>query len=101
MNSETKITTESASRYLQQLCKHFSHKVPTEFEATHGSITLPMGVCQLDATDSLLTMRASASDDQDLTRLQGVMANHLKRFAFREEFQIEWAQAVEAQASPA
>ncbi len=101
MNSETNVPTKNANRYLQQLCKHFAHKVPTEFDATRGSITLPMGVCELSATDGTLTMRGSAGDGDALIRLQGVIASHLERFAFREELKFDWAQDSENQPLPA
>ena len=37
------VPTASASRYLQQLCKHWSHKFAVVFDAQHGHIPLPMG----------------------------------------------------------
>ena len=36
--STTRIETEYASRYLQQLCKHFAHKIPVAFSKTDGRI---------------------------------------------------------------
>ena len=35
--SETAIATASASRYLQQLCKHWSHKFAVQFTPQHGT----------------------------------------------------------------
>ena len=48
------IPTAAASRYLQQLCKHWSHKFPVEFTPAHGEITLPFGACVLDADPEAL-----------------------------------------------
>ena len=36
--SETRVPTASASRYLQQLCKHWSHKFTVEFTPEQGRI---------------------------------------------------------------
>ncbi len=35
------IPTPSASRYLQQLCKHWSHKLAVAFTANEGTILFP------------------------------------------------------------
>lgn len=48
-SSTATITTSCASSYLQQLCKHFGHKVPVEFTPQTGTITLPFGTCLLNA----------------------------------------------------
>ena len=36
--SHAEIPTASASRYLQQLCKHFAHKLPVTFDPAEGRI---------------------------------------------------------------
>jgi hypothetical protein len=79
------VPTTHASRYLQQLCKHWSHKLTVEFDATHGTIRFPSGaVTTLDATPDALTVAISASDVETLAQMKRVVAEHLDRFAFRE-----------------
>lgn len=78
------VETEKASRYLQQLCKHFQHKIPAEFDTEQGKITFPMGVCTLKAEGTVLTMDVTAADSAALDRLQDVVGSHFIRFAFRE-----------------
>lgn len=51
-NSTTTVSSDRASRYLQQLCKHFAHKVPVEFTTETGQITFPFGTCTLHAARS-------------------------------------------------
>lgn len=89
--ARTEIHTPNGSKYLQQLCKHFGHKVPATFETHSGAITFPAGQCALTATETSLVMRLATADEAALARLQDVMASHLVRFAFREELSIEWA----------
>lgn len=91
LSARTDIATPNASKYLQQLCKHFGHKVPASCETHSGSINFPAGACTLSATDSVLTIQLATPDAEALTRLEGVMASHLLRFAFREELAIDWA----------
>lgn len=88
------VATPKASGYLQQLCKHFAHKVPASFDATEGRVAFPMGDCRLNASpDGVLTMTASAATAADLARVQAIVGGHLERFAFRETLAIAWIEA--------
>ena len=93
--SQATIPTASASRYLQQLCKHWSHKFAVEFTAEHGTIPFDAArVCTLDASAERLALRIEAQDDATLERTQGVVIEHLKRFAFREDFgEVKWTKS--------
>ena len=88
--STADVTTEMASRYLQQLRKHFAHKIPAEFTPEQGTITFPFGVCSLGAAGNRLTMRVATDNEADLPRMQNVIASHLERFAFRDKPAIVW-----------
>jgi uncharacterized protein len=91
--SQARVPTPSASRYLQQVCKHWSHKFAVEFTPEKGHIPFADGrVCDLEASPDALTMRAQAPDPESLERLQRVVVEHVKRFAFREDLgEIQWA----------
>lgn len=85
------VSTEHASRYLQQLCKHWSHKFAVEFSAVRGQIDLGEGrMVHLVADDNALTVEVEAGD---LLRLEQVVVDHIARFAFREELEFDWAPA--------
>jgi hypothetical protein len=87
------IPTSNASKYLQQLCKHWSHKFATEFTATEGSIVFLMGPIRMTADNDALTVtiEPDADADADVERFQQVVANHLDRFAFREApLKFDW-----------
>ncbi len=91
-----RVATGTPGRYIAQLCRHFAHKVPAEydppgFEATRGHITFPdMGVCALRAAPEALELELSAKDEETLHRLQDVVARHLERFAWREPPTVAW-----------
>lgn len=89
-DSRAVVTTAHASRYLQQLCKHWAHKFETEFTPTVGRIVLTIGEARLAADAETLTVALSASDDAALAQLRDVVASHLERFAFRETLRFEW-----------
>jgi hypothetical protein len=88
--SVAQVPTQSASRYLQQLCKHWGHKYAVEFDTRHGEIALPMGPLKMDASPSQLTVELDTDDPTGLDRFEAVVAEHLSRFAFREELKFDW-----------
>jgi hypothetical protein len=88
------VPTKSASRYLQQLCKHWSHKLAVDFTATDGTITFPRdargssfpsdATVTLKALENGLAVRVHASASEQLEAVKAAVASHLDRFAFRE-----------------
>ncbi len=89
--SETRVATAHGSPYLQQLCKHWSHKFTVDFTGERGMIDFGEGrSCALMADAEMLTLRATVPEEGDVERFEGVIAEHLKRFAFREELSIVW-----------
>ncbi len=93
-SSTASVPTASASRYLQQLCKHWAHNLAVEFTADHGTVAFPKdarganhpgdGHVTFDAGDDALSVRIDASSAEQLEGLKGAVARHLDRFAFRE-----------------
>ncbi|GJD59904.1 DUF2218 domain-containing protein [Methylobacterium frigidaeris] len=89
--SRAVVGTAHASRYLQQLAKHWSHKFDTEFDATKARIALPLGEARLAASDEALTIDLTVADPATLPDFHAVIVRHLERFAFRETLHFEWA----------
>ncbi len=79
-----RVPTEKGSRYLQQLCKHWSHKFETAFDETQGHVDLPMGRAAMVAEPDALVVTLTVDDPEKVTRMEEVVASHLDRFAFRE-----------------
>jgi hypothetical protein len=83
--SVARVPTHSASRYLQQLAKHWSHKMTVAFTAEEGTIDFPNGTrlaMQADSESLDLVLTVPAAEDSE--RMREVVASHLDRFAFRE-----------------
>ncbi|MGK2909314.1 MAG: DUF2218 domain-containing protein [Sphingobium sp.] len=78
------VPTENGSKYLQQLCKHWSHKLTVEFDAQKGTVTFPNAVAIMEAQPASLLVTVKAPDAEAVERMKGVVADHLNRFAFRE-----------------
>jgi uncharacterized protein len=89
-----RVPTTSGSRYLQQLCKHWSHNLETAFTPEHGTVkfpaegragTYPAGaLVTFDAEPDTLVVRIDGSVPEQIEAMKGVVARHLDRFAFRE-----------------
>lgn len=88
--SRAVIETDAAARYLQQLCKHFAHKIPVRFDETQGEIAFEIGSCGLSATAGRLELVLRTQAAQDLHTLEDVVARHLLRFAFRDDLTVAW-----------
>ena len=86
--------TPNGSKYLQQLCKHFAHKVIVEYDDEEGLAALPAGPARLYASATGLRVEITAEDAEGLIRARHVIDDHLKRFAFREGFEgMAWQAA--------
>lgn len=92
--STAPVPTANGSRYLQQLCKHWSHNLEVHFTPEEGTIRFPAeGRAGTFAGDALVTLtaqpetllvRIDASEPGQLQSMKSVVASHLDRFAFRE-----------------
>ena len=102
--SIARVPTASGSRYLQQLCKHWSHNLEVEFTPETGRVVFPRNARGADwpgdatlvltAHPDALECRLEASAEAQLDALKGAVASHLDRFAFREApLSFEWRDA--------
>lgn len=88
------VPTTHASRYLQQLCKHWQHNLTVEFTPEHGTVAFPKdargaawardALVTFDAGADALSVRIDASSAEHVEAMKDVVARHLDRFAFRE-----------------
>ncbi|WP_454684901.1 DUF2218 domain-containing protein [Ancylobacter moscoviensis] len=94
-STTARVPTANASRYLQQLCKHWAHKLEVSFTPEHGEVKLPDGAfATMDAAPEALDVRIEAGDAEVLERMKDVVARHLDRFAFREApLPFDWRDA--------
>lgn len=94
LSATARVPTTQASRYLQQLCKHWQHNLAVDFTADHGTVAFPKdargadwpddALVTFDARAEALDVRIDASAAGQLDALKDAVARHLDRFAFRE-----------------
>lgn len=99
--SHALVATDKASRYMQQLCKHWQHNLQVEFTPENGTVIFPKdargashpgdAVVTFNVVEGGLEIRIDATAAEQLEGLKGAVARHLDRFAFREgELQYNW-----------
>ncbi len=87
-----RVPTEHGARYLQQLCKHWSHKLDVVLDGSTGTVRFPDAVATMTAEADALVVTVEAADEGTVERMKGVVARHLDRFAFREApLRFEWS----------
>jgi len=102
--TSARVPTQNGSRYLQQLCKHWSHNLTVEFTPEAGKVIFPKNARGADwpgdatlilkAETDALECKLEASAAAQREALKGVVAGHLDRFAFREApLKFDWRDA--------
>ncbi|MBO6919204.1 MAG: DUF2218 domain-containing protein [Rhizobiaceae bacterium] len=76
--------TSHASRYLQQLCKHFGQKVAVEYSKTEGYVKFPIGEARLMADDIGLIVSFDVASPDAASTAHYIIDKHMEKFAFRE-----------------
>ena len=98
LSAEARVETERSSRYLVQLCRHFNdeaqahpeEQVHVEWSDDRGVASFGWGRCTLRAAPGALTLRAEAPDEENLQRVQHLVADHLERFGRRDHLTVTW-----------
>ncbi|MEU6251244.1 DUF2218 domain-containing protein [Streptomyces sp. NPDC047043] len=110
--AEARVETERASRYLVQLCRHAqqmgrhshygarahtggdAHRPPevqhVEWSDTHGTVRVSLGQWTMQATADALTLRAEADTEEDLQRIQQLVAGRIEKIGRRDRLTVTW-----------
>jgi len=80
----TTVPTANGGKYVRQLCKHWSHKLPVDLSGDTGVVSFVGAQATMEAGESGLTLTVSGADRETVERLSDVVARHIDRFAFRE-----------------
>jgi hypothetical protein len=88
------VATESGWKYLQQLCKHWAHKLEVELTDQKGVVKFGEATAVMTSDAQALTVEIEATSPEVLERMKGVVSSHLDRFAFKEApLPFEWKAA--------
>jgi hypothetical protein len=89
--SLARVETDRPSRYLTQLCEHFSVETHCDWTDDSGLIQFDFGACRLVAEEAALVLTAEGPDEASLTRVEQVTGSHLERFGARDELTVAWS----------
>jgi uncharacterized protein len=88
-----KVQTANGSKYMQQLCKHWSHKQEVELSEQKGVVKFPSAIVAFEVRPDDLSVTIDAPEKETVERMKGVVASHLDRFAFREApLKFDWSE---------
>jgi hypothetical protein len=91
-STRTVVATPHASKYLQQLCKHFAHKVAVDYDPHQARVAFPFGDCRMAADATTLRIDCRSQSGEELDRARFVIDDHLTRFSWREKPEIRWTE---------
>jgi hypothetical protein len=92
--AKASVPTADAAKYVQQLCKHWSHKLKVDLSDRKGVVRFPAAVVALEAGADTLLVTIEGDESETVERMKGVVATHLDRFAFREApLRFDWSSA--------
>lgn len=91
MISTARYPTPNAVKYVQQLARHFAHKIEVRSDADSAAFEMEAGSVRLRAEDGAFVARVEAEDAKGIINLRYVIDKHLVIFAFRDGFTgLEW-----------
>ncbi|MFG3453015.1 DUF2218 domain-containing protein [Stutzerimonas stutzeri] len=88
--SRASVSTPNAERLIKRLSNHWRHKFPVQLSPEGADIELPIGTCSLHNTQGGLQVTLKASEDEQLQRMQTVVADHLQRMGNDEALAFDW-----------
>ena len=90
--AKASVPTVHGAKYMQQLCKHWSHKLEVDLSEQRDVVKFPTAVATFDASAGTLQVTIEGEEAEAVERMKGVVASHLDRFAFREApLRFDWA----------
>lgn len=92
--STSQFGTEHGRDYFGQLCAHFSKRVPVHAGLDRAHVVLPIGACDLTASESGIAARIE-SCAQHIDRMEEVFGGWIERVAFRENANLTWHRATD------
>ena len=90
LSSRADVPTDVPARYAKQLVSHLGRKVDFVAEGTTYTATIRDATAQITAGNGVLTLRATARAEEDLTRIEHALGSHLQRFGRRTELEVRW-----------
>jgi uncharacterized protein len=70
------VPTANADKYMQQLCKHWSHKLEVDLSEERGIVKFPAAVATFEPGADALQVTIEGEEGEAVERMKGVVASH-------------------------
>jgi len=84
------VPTRNASRYLQQLCRHWAQQATADYTATAGRVAFAGWQVEMEARRESLDITIDVPDAKMLDRCGKFVSDRLQRIALQETLFFEW-----------
>jgi hypothetical protein len=72
--SKASVPTANGAKYMQQLCKHWSHKLEVDFSEQEGVVKFPAAVATFDARADALQVTIEGEESEAVERMKGAVS---------------------------
>ncbi|ADW70698.1 DUF2218 domain-containing protein [Granulicella tundricola] len=93
MLSRAELRTTHAVEYLRELCRHWAHRFPVEYDDTHGKIKLDRAICTLMSAPAALSVYLEVEDAADQDDAEKLIADRLRHIGSQETLDFHWFQS--------
>ena len=94
LQSETVLLATNPTSAIARMCKHFSHKVPAQWDANSARIEFPTGNCEMASREESVHLLCRAADAEAMANLQQVITRHIPKLLWRDEQTVTWSPVV-------
>lgn len=84
------VHTANSHGYLDEMCRHFGHRVHTQLGNGRGSVQFDEGTLLAHARPQALELELSAQDPKSLERLQALVTAHIERWGEADQLRVDW-----------
>lgn len=101
LQSETVLLATNPASAIARMCKHFSHKVPAQWDEHSARIQFPTGDCEMVSREESIHVLCRAVDAEAMATLQDVITRHIPNLLWRDEQTVTWSPVIASAETPA
>lgn len=88
--TQSKLATDNAQKYVQMLGHHFARKVTVSEQEKYSVVQFPMGVCTMHHNSDHLLFECQAESQEGLLVIQSIIDNHMHLLKKVKNKQLSW-----------
>lgn len=92
--TQSKLVTDNAPKYVQMLGHHFARKVTVDEQEQYSVVHFPMGVCTMHHSYDALTFECQAESQEALLVVQSIIDKHIHLLKKVKDKNLNWISVV-------